>query len=195
MADGPRPLARDRGQTAPVGIVAAVGGHTEQRPEPRRLELDPSPGFDVSREEPDDRVRPRAEPPDHLRHARQHLDPRAVADDPRELARVGPEAVVDTIANPLDVQPGLRHQVVDDAQIGPTAEVVPLDRAGGAVGLLERAGERGAAGATHAHERAVDVEEEKAHPTVRPGGEGGRPPPGPHRSRDRSRSPWSSGRA
>src|SRR5262245_60559364 len=195
VAEGSRSLARDRRQAPPIGIVAAVGGHPEERPEPRRLELDPRARLDVAGEEPDDRVRPRAELPDHLRHARQDLHARAVADDPGELARVDAEAVVDPRADARDVQTRLGHQLLDDGEVGAPAEVEVLDRARGAVDLLERAGEGGAPGAADGHERAVDIEEKEAHLTVRPAGAGGRPPRGPRRARDRSRSRWSSGRA
>ena len=70
VAEPARPLARDGGQPTPVGIVAAVSGHPKERPEPCRPELDPGTRLDIAGQEPDDRVRPRAEPPDDLRHAR-----------------------------------------------------------------------------------------------------------------------------
>src|SRR5262249_46037308 len=194
-AGGSPPLARDRGQAPPMGVATAVGGHAEEGPEPRRLELDPCARLDVAGEEPDDRVRPRDELPDHLRHARQDLHARAVADDPGELARVDTEAVLDPRADALDVQPRLGHQLVDDGEVGAPAEVEALDRARGAIDLLERTGEGGAPGAAHGHERAVDVEEEEAHLTARPAGAVVRPPRGPRRARGRSRSRWSSGRA
>src|SRR5439155_3525667 len=87
------------------------------------------------------------------------------------------------------------HEVVDDAQIGPAAKVVTVDRPGRSVGLFERPSERRAAGTAHRYQRAVDVEEEEAHPTEGPGGGAGSPPPERHRARCRSRSRWSSGPA
>ena len=173
VAEGARPLARDGGQAAPVGVVPAVGGNPEERPQAGRRELDPGARLDIPGEKPDERVAPSAKPPDDLGHPGQHQYPRAVADETRELAGVGPEAVVELRPDPVGVDARAGHELVDDPQIGPAAEVVPVDRAGRSVGLLERPSEGGTAGATHGHQRAVDVEEEEAHPTGRPGVEAG----------------------
>ena len=67
------PSAASRSQ--PISVVAAGGGDAEERPESRRLELGARSGFDVAREQADDRVRPRAQSADHLGHAGEDLDP------------------------------------------------------------------------------------------------------------------------
>ena len=191
----PSARARSRamaGSRATIGVVAAVGRHPKERPQTRRRELDPGPGLDVSGQKPDDGVVALTEPPDDRVDSGQHLHPRAVADLSGELTRVGLEALVEAGPDALELHPGRGHELVNDAQVGAAAEVEPLDRAGGAIGLREGSRERRAAGATHRYQRAVDVEEEEAHATGGPGGAGARPlrerPRAPCRCRPRSSS-------
>jgi len=86
VAERACPSARDRGQPAPVGIVPAVGSDPKERPESRRSSLNPGAGLDVPGEKTDDWHPAARRAAGNLRHTGQDLDPRAVADDLRELA-------------------------------------------------------------------------------------------------------------
>src|SRR5205814_1545330 len=80
-----------------------------------------------------------------------------------ELSHVDLEALGDARLDRRARDAGRAEDVVEDAGIGLTAEVVLVDRPGGAEHAFERRLQRGAAEPAGRDERAVDVEEEEAH--------------------------------
>src|SRR5262249_44138273 len=125
--------------------------------------LDPGPGLDVPRQQPNDNVDPRRQGFDELANTRVELHPTPIANfglEERGIPRVdGRLPGFDR----LRADARLTEQIPDDLRVGRATEVVAVDGAGRAVDVTQSLLERPTPRAAGREQGAVDVEEDELH--------------------------------